>query len=258
MIKALHPLALITVLLAAVALTGTGCAKHQATLTAPTTPTTPAQATEVTATPPAPTLSLTVSPAAIVKGQSSTLTWRTTDATEVTIDGGIGTVEASGSRTVSPSSSTTYHAHATGLGGVADAEARLTVSSEGLEVVPTTAPRLSDTLWFPDNVKDAFFDYDSYDIRDDARQALLNDARAMKERSNIRITIEGHCDERGSESYNLALGDKRANAAKAFLVAQGIDPARIDTISYGEEKPFALGHDEAAWAQNRRAHFVMR
>ncbi len=256
--KALHPLVVTAILLAAVSITGTGCSRHPAGPVTPTAPTTPAQPTEVTTTPPAPTLSLTVAPAAIVKGQSSTLTWRTTDATEVTIDGGIGTVEASGSRTVSPSSSTTYHARATGLGGVADAEARITVASEGGEVVPTTAPRLSDTVWFPDNVKDAFFDYDSYDIRPDARQVLLDDARAMKDRPNIRITIEGHCDERGSEAYNLALGDKRANAAKAFLVAQGIDAARIDTISYGEEKPFALGHDEAAWAQNRRAHFVMR
>jgi peptidoglycan-associated lipoprotein len=87
---------------------------------------------------------------------------------------------------------------------------------------------------------------------------LTQNARALNERRGIRITIEGHCDERGSEAYNLALGDKRANAAKEFLVAQGIDPARIDIISYGEERPFAQGHDEETWKQNRRAHFAMR
>lgn len=255
--KALYPLAVTAALLAAIAVMGSGCSKRPAAPTAPTAPT-PAPATEVTPTPPAPTLSLTASPAAIVKGQSSTLTWRTTNAIEVTIDGGIGTVEASGSRTVAPASSATYHARASGLGGVADAEARVTVSSEGAEVIPPTPRTLTDAEIWTRDAKDAFFDYDSYDVRDDARQALLDDARIMKERPTIRITIEGHCDERGSEAYNLALGDKRANAAKAFLVAQGIDAARIDTISYGEEKPFAPGHDESAWAQNRRAHFVMR
>jgi peptidoglycan-associated lipoprotein len=208
--------------------------------------------------PAAPTITLIASPAAIVKGQSSTLSWRSSNATEVTIDGGIGTVEASGSRTVTPSSSTTYRARATGPGGAADAEVRITVSSEGLEVVAPSPRPLRDEEWFPLNIKDAFFDYDKYDLRDDARQALLDDSRALKARPNIRITIEGHCDERGSEAYNLALGAKRANAAKDFLVAQGIDPARIDTISYGEERPFALGHDESAWQQNRRAHLVMR
>jgi peptidoglycan-associated lipoprotein len=201
---------------------------------------------------------LTATPAAILKGQSSTLSWRTANATEVTIDGGIGNVEPSGSRTVTPSSSTTFRARATGLGGTASAEARITVSSEGPDVVSPNPRPLRDEEWFPLNVKDAFFDYDKYDLRDDAREALMADSRALKERPNIRITIEGHCDERGSEAYNLALGAKRANAAKDFLAAQGIDPARIDTISYGEERPFALGHDETAWQQNRRAHLVMR
>jgi len=132
------------------------------------------------------------------------------------------------------------------------------VSTEGPEVIPPVSRPISDVEWFGGSIKDVFFDYDRYEIRDDARQTLLDDARSLKERPNIRITIEGHCDERGSEAYNLALGDKRANAAKDFLVAQGIDPARIDTISYVEEKPFATGHDEEAWKQNRRAHLVMR
>jgi len=255
--KSLYPSVVIALMVVAIAVTATGCAKRGP---APQPPAAaiPATTPEAIPTPSAPTISLAASPAAIVKGQSSTLSWRTTNATEVTIDGGIGNVEASGSRTVAPSSSTTYRARATGPGGAANAEARITVSSEGPEVVSPILRPLRDEEWFPLNIKDAFFDYDKYDLRDDARQALLDDVRALKERRNIRVTIEGHCDERGSEAYNLALGAKRADAAKDFLVAQGIDPARIDTVSYGEERPFALGHDETAWQQNRCAHLVMR
>jgi peptidoglycan-associated lipoprotein len=117
---------------------------------------------------------------------------------------------------------------------------------------------LTDGEFFTEMIKDVFFDYDKYDIREDMRPVLQQDARSLNERRGIRITIEGHCDERGSEKYNLALGDKRASAAREFLTSLGIDAARIDTISYGEERPFIQGHDENAWRQNRRAHFVMR
>jgi peptidoglycan-associated lipoprotein len=75
--------------------------------------------------------------------------------------------------------------------------------------------------------------------------------------STVNITIEGHCDERGTKAYNLALGEKRANAAKEYLVALGVSGSRIATVSYGKERPFDPGHDEAAWAKNRRAHFVV-
>jgi len=256
--KPLHSLAVVALLLVGIVFLGTGCGGRKTAATPPPVASSPAAPSEARTVSPAPTLSLTVSPAAIVKGQSSTLSWRTSNASEVTIDGGIGTVEASGNRSIAPAASITYHAHATGPGGAADAEARVTVSTEGPEVIPPVSRPISDVEWFGGSIKDVFFDYDRYEIRDDARQTLLDDARSLKERPNIRITIEGHCDERGSEAYNLALGDKRANAAKDFLVAQGIDPARIDTISYGEEKPFATGHDEEAWKQNRRAHLVMR
>jgi peptidoglycan-associated lipoprotein len=255
--KSPYPLTLIALLLAGIVITGTGCGKK------PVAPVVPPAATQQTTTekpptPPLPTITLTVSPAAINKGQSTTLSWRTTDATEVTIDGGIGTVEAMGSRTLSPAVSTTYRARATGPGGAADAEARITVSEEAAPVIPSTPRRLNDAEFFSNYIKDAYFDYDSYTLRDDATQALSESARVLKERTGIRITIEGHCDERGSEAYNIALGAKRANAARDYLISLGIDAARIDTISYGEEKPFATGHDEETWKQNRRAHLVMR
>jgi len=106
--------------------------------------------------------------------------------------------------------------------------------------------------------QDAYFDYDSYDLREDARGALDADAKMLADHGNASVTIEGHCDERGTPEYNLALGERRANAAKDYLVAHGVDGSRIETISYGEERPFATGHDEASWAQNRRAHLVQK
>jgi peptidoglycan-associated lipoprotein len=108
------------------------------------------------------------------------------------------------------------------------------------------------------NVKDVYFDYDKYEIRPDAQAVLQANARALGERPGIRFTIEGHCDERGSEKYNLALGDRRANAVKEFLLKLGVSPDRVDTVSYGKERPTCTDHTEACWQQNRKGHFVIR
>jgi len=107
----------------------------------------------------------------------------------------------------------------------------------------------------PGPLKPAFFDFDRYDLRPDARQTLQENAAWLKANPMAKALIEGHCDERGTDEYNLALGDRRALAAKKYLVNLGIASARLSTLSYGEAKPFEPGHDEAAWAQNRRAHF---
>jgi peptidoglycan-associated lipoprotein len=104
----------------------------------------------------------------------------------------------------------------------------------------------------------AFFDYDSYGLRADAMTALDQNAKLLRANAAARITIEGHCDERGTVEYNQALGERRAQAARDYLVAAGIDASRISVISYGKERPFATGQDEASWQQNRRAHFVLR
>ena len=104
----------------------------------------------------------------------------------------------------------------------------------------------------------AFFDLDSYTIRADARTALDKDAKVLRDHPNVNVTIEGHCDERGTVEYNQALGEKRANAARDYLAAAGIAATRMDVISYGKERPVANGHDEASWQQNRRAQFVVR
>lgn len=250
--RSIHILVAETALLAAVLVAGIGCAKKVAP---PPPPPAPAPAPQAKAPEvPAPTVSLSVSPTAIERGKTATLTWRSTNATGVVIDNGVGTVEPSGSRTVSPSVSTTYKARASNSKGEAVAEARVTVT----EPPPPAPPKVSDTIFFNEKIKDAFFDYDQYSIREDARTALMADVRALKERPNLMITIEGHCDERGSSKYNLALGDRRATAARDFLVSQGVDPKRIDTISYGEERNFCEESNEECWQLNRRAHFVLR
>jgi peptidoglycan-associated lipoprotein len=104
---------------------------------------------------------------------------------------------------------------------------------------------------------DAFFDYDQADLRADARSALAADSEWLKKYPSVQILIEGHCDERGTAAYNLALGDRRANAAKEYLVSLGVDGSRLRTVSYGKERPFCTESTESCWQQNRRAHLVI-
>ena len=108
-------------------------------------------------------------------------------------------------------------------------------------------------------IRDAFFTYDEATLDADAQSALTSSATWLKgsQGATYSVLLEGHCDERGTEQYNLALGDRRANAAKDYLVTLGVDAGRIRTVSYGEERPFDDGHDDSAWRQNRRAHIVL-
>jgi peptidoglycan-associated lipoprotein len=105
--------------------------------------------------------------------------------------------------------------------------------------------------------KDIYFDYDKYDVQDDAKQTLKAVADYLRKNMAQKLLIEGHCDERGTSEYNLGLGDKRAKSAKDFLVSLGVPSSRIDTISYGKEKPACSEHTEDCWAQSRRDHFVV-
>ena len=203
--------------------------------------------------PPAPTASISVSPTSIQAGQSASLTWQTTNATDVSIDG-IGAVQANGSQSVSPTDSTTYHLTAKGAGGTQDATARLTVTQA--PPPPPPPPSVTDEDLFSQNIKDIYFDYDKSDIRADQRESIQADMTFLTQHPNISFTIEGHCDERGSTEYNLALGDKRASSVKNELTTAGISASRIKTISYGKEKPFCTESNEACWQQNRRGHFV--
>ncbi len=203
---------------------------------------------------PAPTASLTANPNTIQAGQASTLTWKTDYATDVSIDQ-LGKVDPSGSRSVIPAESTTYHLVAKNDSGTQEATARITVISAPPPPPPQTSSGTEEQL-FSSNMKDVFYDYDSYDVSAQYQQVLQADARFLQQHPNMKFTIEGHCDERGSTEYNLALGDNRANSAKQALEQLGISADRIRTISYGKEKPFCTESNEACWQQNRRAHFV--
>ncbi len=202
--------------------------------------------------PPAPTASLAANPNAIVKGQSTILTWRTSNATDVSIEG-MDTVEANGSKSVSPEASITYRLIARGAGGEQEATARVTVTEA------PTAPGVSETeaQMFARSVKDVYFDYDQYEIRPDAEGTLRDNARFLLQHTNLRFIIEGHCDERGSIEYNLTLGDSRALATRDALVRLGVPADRIRVVSFGKEKPFCTQSNEGCWQQNRRGHFVL-
>lgn len=202
--------------------------------------------------PAAPTASLSANPDTIEKGQSTTLTWQTTNATDVTL--GPNKVDANGSATFSPTDSTTFHLVAKGPGGTQEATARVTVTMP--PPPPPPPPTVSEEDLFNQNIKDVFFDYDSYELRPDAQAAVQTDVQFLQAHPGVSFTIEGHCDERGSTEYNLALGDNRANAVKNALVQAGISADRMKTISYGKEKPFCTESNEQCWQQNRRGHFV--
>ncbi len=221
-----------------------GCKKKEA---AP-----PAVATAPTATAAMPTAQLTITPDTISAGDQAQLSWHTTNATTVSIDG-IGEVPSSGVKTVTPTASTTYHLVARGEGGSADATAHVTVNAPPAVSVPTNT--MTAEQEFEANVQPIFFDYDSYDIRSDAQATLAKDASYLVSHPNIKIVIGGYCDERGSDEYNLALGQNRADAAKNALVTAGVAASRIRVISYGKEKPFCTESTEACWQQNRRAGF---
>ena len=114
-----------------------------------------------------------------------------------------------------------------------------------------------DTLNRAGALKAVYFDLDSSEVNGQGQQSLQENAELMRRNPSWQVTIEGHCDERGTAEYNLALGERRALAARAYLVSLGIPAARVRTVSYGKEFPFDQGHDEAAWSHNRRAHFVI-
>ena len=122
---------------------------------------------------------------------------------------------------------------------------------------PETPEMREDRLAWKARVKDVYFDYDKAELRGDARAVLQENARILKENPDAKVTLEGHCDERGTEEYNLALGQRRAEVVKAYLADLGVSASSLSTISYGEEKPFAQGHDESAWSQNRLVHFLI-
>ncbi|HEU4386665.1 MAG TPA: OmpA family protein [Blastocatellia bacterium] len=217
---------------------------------------------EVSARPARPAISLSAEPDAIEKGQSTTLRWNSTAADQVSISD-VGTVPSSGSRVVSPSQSTTYTATATGPGGENNASTRVTVTeaAEGRPRSIGTPPPGLDMI-FKQWVQPIFFDYDKADLLPDAKDTLRRAADWLTKAPNRTIVfrIEGNCDPRGTPEYNLGLGERRAQAAREYLVALGVDQGRMQTVSYGSER--AVGGfeggttDPRSWAHDRRDEFI--
>jgi peptidoglycan-associated lipoprotein len=126
-----------------------------------------------------------------------------------------------------------------------------------VETLPADVEQLNRTVQNRGLIRDAFFGYDEATLSGDAQSALTASANWLRQNARYNLLIEGHCDERGTEQYNLALGDRRASIVRDYLVTLGVDAGRIRTVSYGEERPFDDGHSESAWAKNRRAHLVL-
>jgi peptidoglycan-associated lipoprotein len=220
----------------------------------------------VTPRPPRPTISISVDQGAITRGQSTTLRWNSNNADRVAISE-LGTVPNTGTRVVSPSASTTYTATATGPGGSETASTRLTVGDEPAAATDPTRPRgnpVSPTILalFNQWVQPVYFDYDSADLMPEAKDRLRRAAQWLTQAPNrsIIFRIEGNCDPRGTEEYNIGLGERRAQAAKEFLASLGVEAGRISTVSYGEERAAGTSEGSAGaggtWANDRRDDFI--
>ena len=206
--------------------------------------------------PPAPTASITASPSVIESGQSATLNWTTTNADKVTISG-IGPVRPNGSQSVSPIRSTDYTVTAAGANGASiEASVRVTVNQPVAVAapVPTPGPTMTEEELFAQNVHDVYFDYDKYALRSADAAVAEQDAAFLTSHPAMKVVVEGNCDDRGSEEYNLALGENRAESLKKALAAGGVDASRIKVVSFGEEKPVCHEENDSCWQQNRHDH----
>lgn len=209
-----------------------------------------------------PEISVKIEPAVIKAGESAVIQWQVKNADTVVIDGGIGTVGLSGNRTILPQASAVYTVTAQGYGKTKTAQAEIRVQGK-IEAAtlppPVSEPEGNVTIeeLFAGKVKDIYFEYDRFELSQEAVEILYANAAFFREYPSLNFIISGHCDERGTAEYNLALGERRAKGVKDFLVNIGIDPRRITSISYGEEKPFMVGTGEESFVQNRRAHFEL-
>ncbi|MEO8099015.1 MAG: OmpA family protein [Acidobacteriota bacterium] len=209
--------------------------------------------------------SFTAEPARVERGQSVTLRWATTNATEVSLDQGLGVVAATGTRQVSPTGTTTYVLLA--RNGTNTDTRSATVEVVNTPIPIPQAPKTTSgngggrtIAIISGEMQDILFDYDMADMRDDARRALNADAALLKEAfaldPRVTFVVEGHADDRGSAEYNLGLADRRAVVVRDQLGQLGIPANRLRTISYGEEMPVCREQTDGCWQRNRRAHLT--
>jgi len=202
----------------------------------------------------------TAEPSTIERGQSSTLRWSVANATNMSIDQGVGAVQANGTRQVTPGNSTTYTLTASGSGGSTTRSVTVSVNAPPAPPPPPSRPAvtISSAEQLTREAQDIYFDYDMSDLRADAQRSAMANAELLKrifaQDSGFTVLIEGNCDERGSAEYNLGLGDRRATSLKDFYVQQGLPAGRIRTISYGKERPQCTDANEACYQRNRRDH----
>jgi peptidoglycan-associated lipoprotein len=251
------------VFVTALLLSATACKKKVA---APAPP--PPAATPTPTTPPPPPapaaariVNFSVEPSSIQRGQAATLAWTVANATDITIDNGVGAVQANGNRQVFPANSTTYTLTARGSGGTDTRSVTVEVTAPPAPPPPpAAAPTISGADMLNREAADALFNYDKSDIRDDARQTLTRDADLLKRifaaDSSFTVVLEGDCDERGSAEYNLGLGDRRSTSAKDFLVQLGVPADKLKTISYGKDRPVCTEASEDCYQRNRRVHLA--
>ena len=240
----------------------TGCKKPK-----PPAPTPPPPKTEAAKTPDAPPKavvnSFTASPETVVQGSPATLRWSVSNASDVSIDQGIGVMTGNtGSHDVTPSVDTSYTLVAKGPGGIDSKTITVHVRAADRPIAPPPEVKPSTRTFneaVTQDVKDAYYDYDKYEVRDDARSALTRDADALKAILGFygtgNVIVEGHCDERGSGEYNLALGDRRAQSAVEFLKTLGLSSERMKSVSYGKDRPQCTDPAEDCYQKNRRVHF---
>jgi peptidoglycan-associated lipoprotein len=204
-----------------------------------------------------PVLTLAADPSTITRGQATTIRWEARDATSVTIEPGIGNVGVSGTRQVTPDASVTYTATAIGPGGRTTESVRVAVDVPAPVAAPPPDRTPSLDELFRQNVAAILFDYDRAEIRPDQTARLRANAAWLRDNPAVRFTIEGHADERGSQEYNIGLGDQRAIAVRQFLISEGVAAERMRTVSYGEERPVCTDQNEGCWQRNRRGSSVL-
>lgn len=208
---------------------------------------------------PPPTLQVFVEPTVIHRGTFALLQWEAQYADQVTIDHNIGTVETSGRIKFFPEETTIYEVSADGPGGRVAETVRVEVLGDRPQILEQDLIGRSLDDQFNDFMKPVFFGYDSAELSGEGRKVLEGNIRWLERVENIGVefVIEGHCDQRGTEEYNLALGDRRAQVVMEYLKEQGLAAARIETLTMGEENPMDSRPTEEAWALNRRAQFVL-
>jgi len=216
---------------------------------------------------PAPTAELRIEPERVFPGESAILSWSSTDADAAYLQPGPGRVETQGRLEIRPEADASYALTVQGDGGETTVSARVYVipadplagrnrrGVTGEDVLPP----LQDAV---NSLSDIYFDYDSDDLRPDQQRQLDANAEMLQGLFSAyaggQLMIEGHCDERGSSEYNLALADRRSRTVYNYLVDRGVPAARMQTVSYGHEKPQCFESDESCWRLNRRAHFAAR